>query len=161
MFSVHLESENGRNIPGPQRTPCHSTAAMPLSGEDSDEVTLSSEQEIQMEDPRRHKRGASSSKMSHRKRRRVGTGNRIATALKGIVSASVRLAESAQVPVTNDERFTYDKCLEELQLIEGLDDDIFMRAVSVLRDEKNAIAFLTLKGPRRLAWLLLQCGNRF
>ncbi|XXG84967.1 hypothetical protein AAC387_Pa11g0161 [Persea americana] len=103
MLSVHLESENGRNIPGPQRTPCHSTAAMPLSGEDSDEVTLSSEQEIQLEDPRRYKRSTSSSKMSHGKRRRVGTGNRIAMALEGIVSASVRLAESAQMPLINDD----------------------------------------------------------
>ncbi|XVF11222.1 hypothetical protein REPUB_Repub08aG0007600 [Reevesia pubescens] len=47
----------------------------------------------------------------------------------------------------------YQKCLEELQDLEGLDDTEFVKAVNFLKDDKNAIAFTTIKGPRRLVWL--------
>ncbi|CBI37896.3 hypothetical protein VitviT2T_003102 [Vitis vinifera] len=51
------------------------------------------------------------------------------------------------------EQTMYQKCLEELQGLEELDDSEFTKAVNVLRDDKNAIAFMTIKGPRRLTWL--------
>lgn len=52
-----------------------------------------------------------------------------------------------------DERALYQRCLEELQRIEELNDSEFATAVNLLKDEKNAIAFLTIKGPRRVIWL--------
>lgn len=52
-----------------------------------------------------------------------------------------------------NEKTLYQKCLEELQKLEELDDVEFTRAVNVLKDDKNAVAFMTLKGPRRLIWL--------
>lgn len=51
------------------------------------------------------------------------------------------------------EKTMYQKCLEDLQKLEELDDTEFTKAVNVLRDDKNAIAFMTIKGPRRLTWL--------
>ncbi|KAK7285256.1 hypothetical protein RJT34_20021 [Clitoria ternatea] len=47
----------------------------------------------------------------------------------------------------------YKNCLEELQKLEELDDNKFVKAVNSLKDDKNAIAFMTIKGPRRLTWL--------
>ncbi|PON90017.1 Myb/SANT-like domain containing protein [Trema orientale] len=52
-----------------------------------------------------------------------------------------------------NEKTLYQKCLEELQRLEELDDMEFTRAVNVLKDDKNAVAFMTIKGPRRLTWL--------
>lgn len=52
-----------------------------------------------------------------------------------------------------DDRALYRRCLEELQGIEELNDREFATAVNVLKDDKNAIAFMTIKGPRRLIWL--------
>ncbi|KAH7518436.1 hypothetical protein FEM48_Zijuj09G0171400 [Ziziphus jujuba var. spinosa] len=52
-----------------------------------------------------------------------------------------------------NEKNLYQKCLEELQKLEDLDDIEFTKAVNVLKDDKNAIAFMTIKGPRRLIWL--------
>ncbi|PPS14789.1 hypothetical protein GOBAR_AA05776 [Gossypium barbadense] len=52
----------------------------------------------------------------------------------------------------SSERTLYHKCLEELQHLE-LDDAEFTKSVNVLKDDKNAIAFMTIKGPRRLIWL--------
>ncbi|KAL2329076.1 hypothetical protein Fmac_022503 [Flemingia macrophylla] len=47
----------------------------------------------------------------------------------------------------------YKNCLEELQKLEELNDNEFAKAVNALKDDKNAIAFMTIKGPRRLTWL--------
>lgn len=52
-----------------------------------------------------------------------------------------------------NEKTLYQKCLEDLQKLEELDDIEFANAVNVLKDDKNAIAFMTIKGPRRLIWL--------
>lgn len=51
------------------------------------------------------------------------------------------------------EKTLYQKCLEDLQKLEELDGIEFAKAVHVLKDDKNAIAFMTIKGPRRLIWL--------
>ncbi|QHN99337.1 hypothetical protein HN51_034501 [Arachis hypogaea] len=47
----------------------------------------------------------------------------------------------------------YKNCLVELQKLEELDEFEFAKAVNALKDDKNAIAFMTIKGPRRLTWL--------
>lgn len=60
-------------------------------------------------------------------------------------------AETALYDNVTDAR--YQRCLEELQEIEELDDLEFAKAVNALKDDKNAIAFLTIKGRRRLIWL--------
>lgn len=53
----------------------------------------------------------------------------------------------------NDAKAIYQMCLEELQRIDELDDSEFSKAVRALKDDKNAIAFMTIRGPRRLIWL--------
>ncbi|XP_010269913.1 PREDICTED: L10-interacting MYB domain-containing protein-like isoform X2 [Nelumbo nucifera] len=63
--------------------------------------------------------------------------------------------------VVNSRQYSYDRCLEELQELEGLEDSVFVKAVRLLRDEKNAIAFMTLKGARRLLWLKAECQAEF
>ncbi|XP_058094584.1 L10-interacting MYB domain-containing protein-like isoform X2 [Magnolia sinica] len=166
QLSMHRqeESENGGNTPVAHRMLSHSTPSLHVVG-DNEEFSSGSEEEIHSDDsPPNKRQGAPvSSTPRRRKRVRVGTGGRIASALERIVAASERLAESTQVAATNEDRLSYEKCLEELQMVEGLDDMTFMKAVHILRDEKNAVAFLTLKGPRRLTWLMLQCskGGRY
>ncbi|KAJ6402955.1 hypothetical protein OIU84_014962 [Salix udensis] len=53
----------------------------------------------------------------------------------------------------SNEKAVYQKCLEQLQKLDEFDDTEFVKAVNVLRDDKNAIAFMAIKGPRRLMWL--------
>lgn len=53
----------------------------------------------------------------------------------------------------NNARAIYQRCLEELQRMDELDDSEFSKAVCALKDDKNAIAFVTIRGPRRLIWL--------
>ncbi|KAB5561440.1 hypothetical protein DKX38_006397 [Salix brachista] len=53
----------------------------------------------------------------------------------------------------SNEKAVYQKCLEQLQKLDEFDDIEFVKAVNVLRDDKNAIAFMAIKGPRCLMWL--------
>ncbi|XP_017254897.1 uncharacterized protein LOC108224712 [Daucus carota subsp. sativus] len=62
-------------------------------------------------------------------------------------------ARSQGVEDLSDARIIYQRCLEELQRIDELDDSEFSQAVCALKDDKNAIAFMTIRGPRRLIWL--------
>ncbi|XP_057965962.1 uncharacterized protein At2g29880-like [Malania oleifera] len=84
------------------------------------------------------------------KRRAYEIGDKIEHALHEIFSSAKFKA------VQNNglnEKTLYQKCLEELQKIEELDDSEFVKAVNVLKDDKNAIAFMTIRGARRLIWL--------
>ncbi|KAI4297743.1 hypothetical protein L6164_037614 [Bauhinia variegata] len=64
-------------------------------------------------------------------------------------------AAKSKAKQTNASNITllYQNCLEELQTLKELDDTEFAKAVNALKDDKNAIAFMTIKGPRRLTWL--------
>ncbi|KAM7510039.1 hypothetical protein LguiB_008914 [Lonicera macranthoides] len=55
----------------------------------------------------------------------------------------------------------YEKCINDLQNMEELNKNEILKSLSILRDEKNAIAFLKLKGPLRLAFLsALRSGSK-
>lgn len=89
--------------------------------------------------------------MSSRKKRACyKVGEMIENALYEMFSAAN--LKGAQRNAMN-EKTLYQKCLEELQKLEELDDTEFTKAVNVLKDDKNAIAFMTIKGPRQLIWL--------
>ncbi|KAA8536002.1 hypothetical protein F0562_028480 [Nyssa sinensis] len=85
-----------------------------------------------------------------KKRACIKMGDKIENVLYEILSAAKFKAVQKN---GLDEKSLYQKCLEELQRVEELDDTEFTKAVNVLRDDKNAIAFMTIKGPRRLSWL--------
>ncbi|ERN16562.1 hypothetical protein AMTRI_Chr11g153530 [Amborella trichopoda] len=48
-------------------------------------------------------------------------------------------------------------CIEELQAMKDLDDQLFGKACKMLKDEKNAVIFMTLKGHHRLLWVNEMC----
>jgi hypothetical protein len=77
-------------------------------------------------------------------------GETIENALYGFFSAAKL---NAMQKNASNELTLYQKCLEDLQQLEELDDTEFTKAVNVLRDDKNAVAFMTIKGRRRLTWL--------
>lgn len=115
------------------------------------EGTLDSDSIIRINDTQPKKRksiGPSAS--GHKKRACDNVGETLENALYEMFS--VATFKAVQRNALN-EKTMYQKCLEELQKLEQLDDTEFTKAVSVLRDDKNAIAFMTIKGPRRLMWL--------
>lgn len=148
----------GANTVETLRSPAFSTTNTPTLEEDiEDSESTSTEKEIQVEDCRRKRCGAPSASTTSRRERRIrtGAGYRIAEALQNLVSTSELLAKPMQA--STSEKFSYETCLTELQEIEGLDDFEFVKAVEILKDDKNAIAFMSLKGPRRLIWLKSVC----
>ncbi|KAF2302023.1 hypothetical protein GH714_031526 [Hevea brasiliensis] len=52
-----------------------------------------------------------------------------------------------------NEKTIYQKCLEELPKLEELNDTEFTKAINVLKGDKNATAFMTIRGPRRVMLL--------
>ncbi|KAM7479048.1 hypothetical protein LguiA_027261 [Lonicera macranthoides] len=87
---------------------------------------------------------------SSRKKPRLKTGDKIANAFFEMASASKIRAEQK---VEANGFSKYEKCVDDLQNMEELNEEEILKSLSALRDEKNAIAFLRLKGPLRLAFL--------
>ncbi|RDY09678.1 hypothetical protein CR513_05921, partial [Mucuna pruriens] len=85
-----------------------------------------------------------------KKRAHLKIGETIENTLYEVFTAAKSKAKQRNAPNSTT---MYKNCLEELQKLEELDDDEFAKAVNALKDDKNAIAFMTIKGPRRLIWL--------
>ncbi|XP_057456572.1 L10-interacting MYB domain-containing protein-like [Lotus japonicus] len=87
----------------------------------------------------------------HKKRAHLKIGETIENALYEVFTAAKSNAKQRNASKSTS---MYKNCLDELQKLEELDDDNeFAKAVNALKDDKNAIAFMTIKGPRRLTWL--------
>ncbi|KAG7978191.1 hypothetical protein I3843_05G071800 [Carya illinoinensis] len=115
--------------------------------------TLDSDSIIHVNDMQHKKRKSFAMTALGRKKRACyayKAGETIENALYEIFSAAKFKAMQRNA---SNENTLYQKCLEDLQQLEELDDTEFTKAVNVLRDDKNAIAFMTIKGPRRLTWL--------
>ncbi|XP_041010143.1 uncharacterized protein At2g29880-like [Juglans microcarpa x Juglans regia] len=115
--------------------------------------TLDSDSIIHVNDMQPKKRKSFAMTALGRKKRACyayKAGETIENALYEIFSAAKFKAMQRNA---SNENTLYQKCLEDLQQLEELDDSEFTKAVNVLRDDKNAIAFMTIKGPRRLTWL--------
>ena len=113
------------------------------------EGTLDSIIGISDKQPRKRKSVAPRASV-HMKRVCYDASETIENAIYEMFSA-VKL-KALQRDASNEKTF-YQKCLEELQHLKELDDAEFTKSVNVLKDDKNAIAFMTIKGPRRLIWL--------
>lgn len=114
---------------------------------------LDSDSIIRTNDIKHKKRKSFAPTSSGRKKRACfayKVGETIENALYGFFSAAKLNAMQRNA---SNELTLYQKCLEDLQQLEELDDTEFTKAVNVLRDDKNAVAFMTLKGHRRLTWL--------
>lgn len=113
--------------------------------------TLDSDSTVRVNDRHLKKRksiGPSAS--GHKKRACENIGETLENALYEMFSAFTFKAIQRNA---SNEKAMYQKCLEELQKLDEFGDTEFVKAVNVLRDDKNAIAFMTIKGPRRLMWL--------
>ncbi|KAJ6739233.1 L10-INTERACTING MYB DOMAIN-CONTAINING PROTEIN-LIKE ISOFORM X1 [Salix koriyanagi] len=86
----------------------------------------------------------------HKKRACENIGETLENALYEMFSAFTFKAMQRNA---SNEKAVYQKCLEQLQKLDEFDDTEFVKAVNALRDDKNAIAFMAIKGPRRLMWL--------
>ncbi|XP_048234402.1 uncharacterized protein At2g29880 isoform X2 [Ricinus communis] len=115
------------------------------------EGTLDSDSIIRINDMQPRKRKSVAASASGRKRRSgENIGETLENALYEMFTAATLRAVQRNVL---NEKSIYQKCLEELQKLEELDETEFTKAVNVLKDDKNAIAFMTIRGPRRLMWL--------
>ncbi|KAI9182683.1 hypothetical protein LWI28_027831 [Acer negundo] len=117
--------------------------------------TLDSDSIVRINDTvqRKRKSAAAQTASGHKKRAFCNNvSETIENALYEMFSAAT--FKAVQRTSMSDEKTLYQKCLEDLQkLEEEFDDNEFTNAVNVLKDDKNAIAFMTIKGPRRLIWL--------
>ncbi|XP_061342093.1 uncharacterized protein LOC133288376 [Gastrolobium bilobum] len=86
----------------------------------------------------------------HKKRAHLKIGETIENVLYEVFTAAKFKAKQRNA---SNSTTMYKNSLEELQKLEELDDKDFAKAVNALKDDKNAIAFMTIKGPRRLTWL--------
>ncbi|KAJ4716010.1 Myb/SANT-like domain containing protein [Melia azedarach] len=165
QMSIIFEGEraNGKYIPNgfPVATEeGHSNTETVRSSEPTNvptqvvEGTLDSDSIIRINDTRLRKRKYVAVTTSGRKKRAYfNASETIENALYEMFSAATFKAAQRN---SSSEKTLYQKCLEDLQNLEELDDTEFTKAVNVLKDDKNAIAFMTIKGPRRLIWLKSQ-----
>eukprot|EP00262_Sarcandra_glabra_P015579 TRINITY_DN4829_c0_g1_i1.p1 TRINITY_DN4829_c0_g1~~TRINITY_DN4829_c0_g1_i1.p1 ORF type:complete len:517 (-),score=80.66 TRINITY_DN4829_c0_g1_i1:227-1693(-) len=156
ISSTHLEAlDEGASDTGNFQSPDASTTPIPSLDAVLEEFEQSTKREISVENLQRNKRRSTTPTTScHERRMRTSTETKIADAFQEMVSYSKL---RAMQDLGSNEKFSYEKCLEELQQMEDLNDKEFVNAVNILKDEKNAIAFLSLKGPRRLTWLKSMC----
>jgi hypothetical protein len=92
-----------------------------------------------------------------RSKRARSSSGQVAHALHELAEVSKQLARPNEEEVSSINLFA--QCLNELQQLDGLDENSMINAVTVLKDDKNATAFLTLKGTLRLAWLHSECAK--
>lgn len=143
---IHMATEEGNSNTETVRSsePTYLPAQVVDGTADSDSIIR-----INYTQPR--KRKCDGLKMcSGKKRACYKVGEMVENALSEVFSAG-NLKGVQRIAL--NEKTLYQKCLEELQKLEDLDDIEFAKAVNVLKDDKNAIAFMTIKGPRRLIWL--------
>ncbi|XP_027355449.1 uncharacterized protein LOC113865234 [Abrus precatorius] len=113
--------------------------------------TLDSDSIIRINDMLTKKHKFSNPAESIRKKRaHLKIGETIENTLYEVFTAAKSKAKQRNA---SNSTTMYKNCLEELQKLEELDDNEFAKAVNALKDDKNAIAFITIKGPRRLTWL--------
>ncbi|ERN03112.1 L10-interacting MYB domain-containing protein [Amborella trichopoda] len=102
----------------------------------------------------KHKKSRSAAPTSSRRRKRVRKHESIIEALLEM-AANSRLRASLDAEASSNQGLK--NCIEELQAMEGLDDELLRKACEMLKDEKNATIFMTLEGHRRLVWVKEMC----
>ncbi|KAM0951046.1 putative Myb/SANT-like domain-containing protein [Dioscorea sansibarensis] len=89
--------------------------------------------------------------INHRKRHRSYSGVTLTSNRHEDISDMK--VESVPASLGADPFKCLDKCISELNTMEGLDDDLYVKTLIILRDEYNRYVFLRTNGHRRLAWL--------
>ncbi|CAN6481523.1 unnamed protein product [Victoria cruziana] len=115
--------------------------------EEEDEASY--EDPLEIPEPRHHREYSS---IRREKRVRSSLGHRIATALENISSEFSLDCRSTQKPVSEDD-VSFRRCMIELQSMQGLDPDDCVKAVTILKDPLNRVAFVTLSDDLRRRWL--------
>ncbi|KAK1297208.1 hypothetical protein QJS10_CPB15g00193 [Acorus calamus] len=105
-----------------------------------------------------NKRRSSSVTSSQRKcKGRRGMKNGLLDALNSIAEAS-KLRASLKAESMKD-KWPVEKCIAELKTIEGLEEEISLKALFVFKEEYNRSVFLSTEGAQRIAWLRVVCRN--
>ncbi|KAF7841168.1 uncharacterized protein G2W53_003466 [Senna tora] len=139
--------------------PCNVPAQVILDGTlNSDSDSDSDSMIIRINDDMKTKKKRKSANPAYsndKKRAYHRIGETIESALYEVFLAAKSRAKQKKKNGASSDGTTrlYQKCLEELQKLEELDDNEFAKGVNALKDDKNAIAFMTIKGHRRLTWL--------
>lgn len=99
-----------------------------------------------------HKHGDTTSCSSHEKRVCSSPRHRIAVALENI---AFEFADSRIVQkMASEDDVSFRQCVVELQSMEGLDPEDCVKAVTILKDPLNRVAFATLNEDLRRRWLI-------
>lgn len=103
---------------------------------------------------KRHSVGPSNS--GRRKRGRKATGDAIVDAMLEIAAASKMRAAAI---MKNEDRFSISKCIKLLDEMQGVDQQIYFRALDLFENPNARETFISLKNERRLPWLQGKCGS--
>lgn len=98
---------------------------------------------------------ATPSGSGRKKRSRKATGDAIVDAMLEIAAASRMRANAI---LRNEERFSISKCIRLLDEMQGVDQQVYFRALDLFENPSARETFVTLKNERRLTWLLRKCS---
>lgn len=91
-----------------------------------------------------------------RKRGRKGIDDAIAGAILEMAAASkLRTAATQQ----HNARYTIANCIAELDKMQGVDEQVYFAALDLFNKPIAREVFLSLKGEKRLIWLLRKCTS--
>ncbi|RWR87540.1 L10-interacting MYB domain-containing protein [Cinnamomum micranthum f. kanehirae] len=157
LLTLCPEPLDQRSAPSTPHSPVISASPFNDVREDVDERNSSSEEEEDDLPPERSwqprkRRSVTPSSMHDNKRSRESVEVR-RTATNGGESLMVS-SDTHPIQMSPLANFSwYNKCLVELQAMKELDQNEKVKAVKILGEEKWAVAFMTLRGTLRVAWL--------
>ncbi|KAK1296770.1 hypothetical protein QJS10_CPB15g00192 [Acorus calamus] len=92
--------------------------------------------------------------------------NRRQSKVDGLQAALNRIAEASRFRASMRaesmrEKWPIERCVAELKAIEGLEVELFVKALFAFRDEYNRRVFLSIDGTLRVTWLRAVCRDVF
>lgn len=140
-----LDATEGEHTP---RTPFPEFLSTP---QDQEESSSESEDEENANDPQTVQPTATST----RKRGRRGVDDAIAEAILEMASASkMRVAAIEQL----NARYSMADCIKDLDLMQGVDQQLYFAALDLFNKPNAREIFLSLKRDKRLTWLRRKCA---
>ncbi|ERN09196.1 hypothetical protein AMTR_s00014p00247240 [Amborella trichopoda] len=146
---------DGKALPSSHRGEVLEEAARGMVALQSENEESDSSEDMNASYQRYKRKYVTPTSSCHSKKERKGTDLAALAAALQEMAASSRFRASLITGANSKQELK--NCIEELQTMENLDDVLFVKACKMLKDEKNALVFMTLKGHRRLLWVKEMC----
>ncbi|AES95169.1 L10-interacting MYB domain-containing protein [Medicago truncatula] len=138
------DSEHTPRAPCPELLSTHQDES---SSESEDEEDANGPQTVQPTTP--------TATCSSRKRGRKGVDGAIADAILEMASASKMRAAAIE---QHNSKYSISDCIKDLDLMEGVDQQLYFAALDLFNNPNAREIFLSLKKDKRLTWLHHRCA---